>query len=859
MKTEVILYRQQLLQNPKFSVLVNYGWDFTGVWTTNEQGHLRNSLSTGAKTAFQSSILTQGVTYRLRFKLYNRTTGTLTVTNKASGTVHLSTTSNQIHIVEFTADGTDLIFNITNGFDGYISQTSLYQTPDKFSLDLTEDVSIPLNYSIDDVFNVAQRKAPFSQTISLPPTHNNNLAFNQIYKLNSESLMNPNLKSRVIIKNSGITVFDGDLCLDNVIKYFDGTNVIISEYKVQFIGKIIGIVQLLDTLTVQDLDFSEYNHVYGLERVFASYNDDIVINGNPSQPNTITTYTSPNISSFTTVTVDGHKHPKITFASAHNLNANDEIFVPFGTDFSAHQTILEVPSSTEITLRATKGTNFAGVLSGNVTNKMLTGIGYFYPSCDYGSIHGPVEVGIGAPLIVGEKYLIHTYVGGDDFTNVGAGSNASKVVFTATGSTPNSFSGSTLVQLKDFAGGFQAKTLEQSNSYYYVTDFIPHIFLREIFQKMMALVGIDYELPFDEEKFWRRIIIPCNQDKFKYEKGQHLIDDGDVLNFNDILPPIKLKDIFLAVIQAFNLGAIQDSDIPSKIQFVERNTFFDNPPIDWTHKLDTSKQKPLEIDFLNNALPKTYRFKYKDSQDTYNLDYVEDFGAEVPLQAPANPINRNYGDKYIEVRSDYLTSEQKIELIFEPTVLGYNTLSDMVNSKCFFDSGTSGNVERKYSPRILFAGYRGILNFKKFNLLNEISQSGAMHLGLNWYPTAGHIANIDDLYPDWDLNFGELIGFYFENQGGIELPPGGSINIGDENWGRNNLYNKHWKRFVEATTDKNSRLVTGTFKLSVIDIYELDFSKPIRVADFVLKLNKVTGWDVNGDGLCKCEFLLKTI
>lgn len=54
----------------------------------------------------------------------------------------------------------------------------------------------------------------------------------------------------------------------------------------------------------------------------------------------------------------------------------------------------------------------------------------------------------GGTLIVGLEYVITTYVSGDDFTNVGAASNASGVRFVATGTTPTTWSnGSTVGNL----------------------------------------------------------------------------------------------------------------------------------------------------------------------------------------------------------------------------------------------------------------------------------------------------------------------------------------------------------------------------------------------------------------------------
>jgi len=49
------------------------------------------------------------------------------------------------------------------------------------------------------------------------------------------------------------------------------------------------------------------------------------------------------------------------------------------------------------------------------------------------------------PLTIGTKYQITGYVAGDDFTNVGATSNANGAVFTATGTTPTNWAGASVL------------------------------------------------------------------------------------------------------------------------------------------------------------------------------------------------------------------------------------------------------------------------------------------------------------------------------------------------------------------------------------------------------------------------------
>ena len=55
-------------------------------------------------------------------------------------------------------------------------------------------------------------------------------------------------------------------------------------------------------------------------------------------------------------------------------------------------------------------------------------------------------------LTVDVKYIINDYQAGDDFTNVGAASNATGVIFTATGTTPTTWTNSS--ELEEFATSF---------------------------------------------------------------------------------------------------------------------------------------------------------------------------------------------------------------------------------------------------------------------------------------------------------------------------------------------------------------------------------------------------------------------
>jgi hypothetical protein len=857
MQTEAVIYRQQLVANPKFTLISDYGWDVVGSTWVREDGLIRKT-NTIAGTLTQEGLLVHGVSYKLKFRLTSRTTGTLTFTNRSGGTTHLTTGANQIYEVDFIADGTDIIFTASTTFNGTITNVSLVQTPVKYNLDLTEDVSIPLNFCIDDFFKVSQRKTTFSKGIKFPGTHNNNRAFNHLYKLNTESLYIANRKSRITFKNSGLNLFDGDLILDDIEeKLYGGIRDI--SYHGSVMGDITTIYTRLGAKTIKDLDFSKYDHDFTIDRIYGSWWNDITINGATGQTNKTTTYTSPAITAETAVVVSGLNRIKLTFAAPHSFVAGDEVYVDPGglqSIYAYDQTVLSVPSNTEIILTTTRPLGFTGTMTGTVKKQQLDGIGYWYPCVNYGTwIRNNYPVGIknGTGLLeIGVTYIIKTYNTGDDFTNVGGLINNDGEIFTATGTTPTAWTGSVLITLRDtnsedqsLASKWGTDIYEATDNYWEAYDFIPHIFVYEVWAKMLLLAGYTYDCPLFDTKFFKRLIIPLDQ---KFD-----VLEGATISFNDWLPNMKLSDLFNSVLNMFNLAVVPSGDDKTILRFLNRGDFFDNPIVDWTDKVHAGE--PLKISLMNKNLPKSYQFKYKDSTDFYNTDYNTELGNKDNEAGLDNPVERRYGDYYAERDTDFLTEESKTELAFEPSVLvGPNTvsgLSGILMPACFDASLGQLNINRKTSNRILIAGLRA-LTTASFNLVSNTTPADNK-VTESFYPYAGHIDNHFADIPTWDLNFGTPLGTYFD--GNILTV---TTRTDDEDWDSNGLYKRHWQRYINQITDPNARVVKGVFRLKAIDIYNLDFTAPVRVNDLVLKLNRVIDWDINGDGICDVEFLLKT-
>jgi hypothetical protein len=108
------------------------------------------------------------------------------------------------------------------------------------------------------------------------------------------------------------------------------------------------------------------------------------------------------------------------------------------------------------------------------------------------------------------------------------------------------------------------------------------------------------------------------------------------------------------------------------------------------------------------------------------------------------------------------------------------------------------------------------------------------------YGYAGHLD--DPATPSFDLCFS----------------PPEELSFEIDNYTPNNLFNDYWDSYMAEITDKDSRLLTCTMKLSYKDVYKLDFSKLIWIDGVLYRLNKITDFNATNEDVCSVE-LLKVI
>lgn len=919
MKTQMILYRQDLIENGKFSITPDYGWEISGPWTINE-----NSISkagSGVGILSQSGLLVEGIAYRLKFRIYNGTTGNVTITNSVGGTSFLTANSNQIYVLDFTADGPDMIFNASSAWDGTISMVSLTQMPDKFYLDLTDDVSVPMNFNIDSIFNINQRKTAFSKTITLPGTHNNNLAFQQAYKINNESLFKPIKPSRCVVKNEGIVLFDGTLILDDTQQVI-GNNSSAISYDVQLIGESFNIFDKLGTLSIKDLDFSRYDHPFNLGTIrlnWPSFQSSTGISPGIAYiwdsstmqyvPNQTVLYTSPAVISVTSAIYKGNACVLITFASAHSFAVDDGIYIDCDNhSLCGTQTVAAVPSATTIVLNMAFA-NFSGapITVIKIDKRQWDAVGYWYPMMDNG--HYCKTLSNTDQILQGNLYTITFLDGVDDFTNIAKDPVTGLAMTQGVGLTfladngssigsaisPASWIGASTLQhydLKD--NGATLVTKNNTANHWNPLDFIPCVFAREVFNKMFSLIDYYYDCPLMDTDLFRRLVIPMDTN---FDQNQEFTAGPLIIGHKYQITNYVTGDNFT------NVGAPSNTNYAA---FIATGT----TPTNWANLSGIT-----ELIRMNDYLPDMLLSDFFISVlNMFNLVIIEDKQVKNLVRLVSRNKFSNGNKKYIKLNSEQsVTVTTSVNLIPNHYILKYKDSSDFYNTAYktdfgFFQSRTygdkyiySGNeinkndsvVELAFEPTVMAGKMLG--QYDKFNpgygndkvfSVTYTSSDGitASRKNSNRILIAGvrgtndpwSFADVNPAFTDesFDVRIGANLGRqypYAQHLDNVyDAIPRYDINFDyllgkywdnknfefdNASWSANCLAGQNWDYYLAQLLNYNLKQLQATIRLSAIDIYNLDFQDDYYFQGTKLRLNQVVDWDLNSDGVCSCIFL----
>ena len=182
--------------------------------------------------------------------------------------------------------------------------------------DLYEDEDIPLTLSIDDFKNVAEKTQSYSKSFKLPGTKRNNKIFDHIFEITrttSGLTYNPFLKTKAILKQDSIVIFEGTLSLIDIT---DTKGEI--SYNVNLFSQSIALKDFLSTKTFNDIDLTELEHTYNKTQIKNTWYDF---------PSPGLTYLNPNTSGFRHNN-DTVKYPFVDWTHQYTNSATNTPVLP---------------------------------------------------------------------------------------------------------------------------------------------------------------------------------------------------------------------------------------------------------------------------------------------------------------------------------------------------------------------------------------------------------------------------------------------------------------------------------------------------------------------------------------------------
>lgn len=261
--------------------------------------------------------------------------------------------------------------------------------------------------------------------------------------------------------------------------------------------------------------------------------------------------------------------------------------------------------------------------------------------------------------------------------------------------------------------------------------------------------------------------------------------------------------------------------------------------LDWTHKLDGSKDVEMKPLFFDNAA---------------NLIFTDSEGEDSINKYHQWQYSQVYGTKTYASGNELLSDTKTVDTVFVPTpcdqVVGALDTSEFI-IPYFSLTGSEptdhGHLQRlpmKPKPRLLFWNglYTGLPTPSEEWHYAVSSGPGDPFVTADYYPRATSVSEIPTtattLNLSWEKDFQ-----YFSLQGG----PEGSLGKG--------VYQTFWKDYIDSIYNPEARIMSAYFILDNEDLRTLSFDDAIFIKDSWWRLNKIIDAPIGDVSSTKIELI----
>lgn len=698
--------------------------------------------------------------------------------------------------------------------------------------DLTQDVSALFTYAIDDVTNISSRDTGFSRTIVFPGTVHNNHLFGSAFEFtgfNDFDPTQPNIEGnfnaakaaecRILVH--GIQIFKGVLRLMEI--QINGGHVL---YEAQVVGELGGLMAAIgnrlltgntDTegglSSADDLDFSNYNQAWTHANIIQSW-ADLAATGYLGfglyYPLIDYGLTTLNRIDFSYQAM----RPAL-YVHEYLVKIFDKAGYTFESTFleTAFFLRLIVPHNEDVVYKFTRGLvdNKSSIVTLFLEDTPTT-IGVTSRVVNYAN-ESFVPVNFTTAYSTSPSGAVFTYTGGAAAVRMTAtlfmeygGGNGNVLITTSINVNGTAVPGAvqTFYLTHNHLGGTHPATVVPVD----VTIDVPYFTLTP---GDIVTVSATASYPVAPPSgAWRIDLL--NSSRFTITSFTEQATPavyGDDLYINNLIPKgVLQKDFLLSIIKMFNLRIIEDPQKDKHVIITPYVDFFDNSdPLDWTMKMDRSRE--ITLTPMSELNARYYNFLYEKDTDYDNETYFKRY-------------SRGYADRTVDVGLDFVKEKKDLKIIFAPSpLIGVSGLDKAVTRIMKVENGTEERTGSKI--RILQAKRIAVSNwdFLQDDLSTVINNS-------SYYGYAGHVD--DPGTPSGaDLNFGAPAEIYW-------VPANPYLPT--------TIYAQFYSPYIAEIADKDSKLLTAYFRLSPMDILNLDFGKSIFIDGQLWRLARVM--DYNG-------------
>lgn len=704
-------------------------------------------------------------------------------------------------------------------------------------LDLTQDISAEFTYQIDDIKDFGSRNTNFSKTIVLPGSARNNKQFGYVFEFTSANFydeasgnvgynFNASKQAQCTVYVDKVQIMKGGLRLLEMVKTGDAI-----EYECAIFGELGGFINAVANGRIEDLDFSAYDHAWTTSNITQSW-EAVAASG--------------------TMPGSGYYYPLIDYGQVSYNSKRD-------WDIRAFRPAVYVRE---------------------IIDKIVTGTGYTWEG-DF------LNTPLFRRLIIPNngKELLKT-----SSTPLSASVSSTKTVLTSAGTATNLLNYDTAVlnamtanpnkNTFTYTGAATISVSATLNGYGYLQSYQPvyirvlknNVAIAESVQAGIGAISRPYffSLPFSttlatndtlQVQFQTQVtsnptflVTAMTGNFILTSSAPQLIpaEYGDGISINANLPKgIFQRDFFSSILKMFNLYVVEDTEREKHLKIIpfidfyylgedvllitdDFGTLFDvdlqdqlllepgtRDFLDWSQKLDRSK--PIRLRPMSELNGRYFEYKWKQDNDYYSEQYQKKY-------------SEGYGDRIEDTGYEFAREKQTAEVIFTNTVLvGYDG-EDKVFPTIF---KLANNQEDRTEHNIRIMQAKKIENMVPYNIKN--GSSTTLLSNVTDYGYGGHLDDPD--VPQVDLCFGAPRQLYFEVS--VAYPSA-------------NLFNGFWSDYVAEITDKDSKLLIAFFRLTDMDIYNLDFSRLIYIDGALWRLNRVIDYRPLANDVTQVE-LLKVI